>query len=561
MEKKMDLDDLIRKTVDLNYPLSSLLLEVKSVLPDGVDDEFINFLELEINGYPSADETLPEYRKSKCNSLGTFIGPFQSQIKNQPIPSHALPEEMRLFATHLLLTESISSIEELLEGDENQFGIPWPASWIANIQTAIIEDYVLFRATKPLTRGNLRTVLQNVRNKLLDHLRSIRSQTEAAMNKSGTKDDEQTLPSLDAQHEEEVPRGGIKVFISHSSHDTRFADHLVNLLSFSLSLSPKEIRCTSLDGYRLSIGSEADKELRSELLRSSVFVALISPNSIKSTYVLFEMGARWGAKLKILPLLIPGAAPELLGGPLYDITALEMSSRPQLQQFVEDLSSALNTTPESPAVYDSKIEAILAEPPINDVTNVLPYVKVDLLSVVNSSISDKYKDPPISEDFLFDGVPFEIKGGTSIFDSNAFDRTTTNAELPLQPPIRNVGSLYLLINAGGGVIEYEGMEVGEINLVFSDGTLQQTKLTLGNNIREWAIGNPFDLVKTANSQSLIEVWKGRNKDDNEAVIDVLEIPILRLFRYKELMRIDLIPGPNSGKLDFLVFAATIERLV
>lgn len=174
----MDLDAIIRKTVDMNYSLSSLLLEIKSWLVEGEDEEFSEFLELEINGYPHADETLPDYRKSPCTSLGTLVGPFQSQIKNQPIPPHTLPEDMRPYATHLYLTELVSSIEEHLQGDETQLAIPWPASWIAEVQTDIIDGYALVRAHKSVTRGFLKGVLQSVRSSLLDFLREHKDKTQ-----------------------------------------------------------------------------------------------------------------------------------------------------------------------------------------------------------------------------------------------------------------------------------------------------------------------------------------------------------------------------------------------
>ena len=557
----MDLDALIRKTVDMNFPLSSLLFEVKSWLAKGDYEDFSEFLELEINGYPHADETLPDYRKSPCTSLGRLVGPFQSQINNQPIPPHTLPKDMRSYATHLYLTESVSSIEEHLQGDETQLTIPWPASWIAQVQTDIIDGYALVRAHKPITRGNLKSVLQSVRSSLLDFLREYKDRSQE---ESIEVLEEESFPiqfNTASEFDPESRGEGVLIFISHSSSDVRFAAHIVDLIRSSIMVSPDKIRCTSLDGYRLSIGAEVDKQLRYELLNCKAFIALVSPNSIQSTYVLFEMGARWGAGFSIFPLLVPGAEPELLSGPLYDISALDMSSRPQLQQLVGDLSDYLDIDPQKPPVYDSIITAILSEPPISDSEAMLPFIKVDLQPIVNSSIEDKYKDPPISLDIQFEGIPFAIKTHTGIFDSSAIDRTKSQTSLLLDPPIKLTRSAYLLINSGGSLVEYRGSQVGEVRLVFSDGTVQPTPLILGENIREWAIGNPFELVDSVTSSSVVEVWKGRNNDDNEAVIDVLEIPILRRYRYKKLMKIEVKPGEHSGQLDFLVFAITIERLM
>lgn len=43
----------------------------------------------------------------------------------------------------------------------------------------------------------------------------------------------------------------IKVFISHSSKDVELVSKLINLFRDALNISPSEIRCTSIEGYRL----------------------------------------------------------------------------------------------------------------------------------------------------------------------------------------------------------------------------------------------------------------------------------------------------------------------
>jgi hypothetical protein len=88
----------------------------------------------------------------------------------------------------------------------------------------------------------------------------------------------------------------IDIFISHSAADTRLAKTLIDLLLVSLPIDPKRIRCTSVNGYRLEGGAQADDQLRTEIWGAKVFIGLLTDHSISSTYVLFELGARWGAK-------------------------------------------------------------------------------------------------------------------------------------------------------------------------------------------------------------------------------------------------------------------------
>ena len=151
----------------------------------------------------------------------------------------------------------------------------------------------------------------------------------------------------------------IKVFISHSSKDLPLVALLVDLLRSALNLASGEIRCTSLDGYGLPAGSKTDEQLRQELLDSPAFIALLSQASLHSTYVLFEIGARWGARKHIIPLLTPDLHVSDLTEPLSLFNALNSSSRPQLLQLVSNLAQHIGTTPDNPAVYDRHLQEIL----------------------------------------------------------------------------------------------------------------------------------------------------------------------------------------------------------
>ncbi len=151
----------------------------------------------------------------------------------------------------------------------------------------------------------------------------------------------------------------VDVFISHSSEDSQLARQLVDLLRSSFNLRAEQIRCTSVDGYRLPAGADSDEQLRDEALIARAFISVISPFSLTSTYVLFELGARWGAKRPLIPLLAPGTGPQALRGPLVGLNALSCESAGQLHQLVSDVGRTLEIEAESPAVYESNIEAIL----------------------------------------------------------------------------------------------------------------------------------------------------------------------------------------------------------
>lgn len=151
----------------------------------------------------------------------------------------------------------------------------------------------------------------------------------------------------------------VKVFISHSSKDGEIATSIIALLRASLNLKSSEIVCTSVSGYKLSIGDDIDFELKKKVLEAKTCIGIITPVSVESAYVLFELGARWGADLFIAPILAAGATPSLLRGPLSQTHALSCYKRQDLQQLVSNLAKQLQVKAEEPQVYENELAALL----------------------------------------------------------------------------------------------------------------------------------------------------------------------------------------------------------
>jgi hypothetical protein len=146
--------------------------------------------------------------------------------------------------------------------------------------------------------------------------------------------------------DERSPTPILKLFVSHSSRDVGIVTLLVDLLRSALKLSATEIRCTSIDGYRLPGGADTLNQLRREVHDAQAFVGVISTASIESMYVMFELGARWGAGKHLLPVLAPGTSPHILSGPLAGINALVCDNRAQLHQLVDDLARQISAQPD-----------------------------------------------------------------------------------------------------------------------------------------------------------------------------------------------------------------------
>jgi hypothetical protein len=149
----------------------------------------------------------------------------------------------------------------------------------------------------------------------------------------------------------------ILVLISHSSKDKVLAEALIDLLRAGLGLVASQIRCSSVDGYRLPAGVNTDDQLRIEIKAVKVLIGLLTPNSLSSTYVLFELGARWGAELFMIPLLA-GTKPHEMRGPHSVINALSCESDSQLIQLVEDIGRKLKMPPQSTSSYLKQLHEV-----------------------------------------------------------------------------------------------------------------------------------------------------------------------------------------------------------
>lgn len=153
---------------------------------------------------------------------------------------------------------------------------------------------------------------------------------------------------------------GLLIFISHSSKDADLALMLIELLKSALALRDEQIRCTSVDGFRLPAGVNTDDVLKAEVRQAHAFIGLITPNSMNSAYVMFELGARWGAELHMVPLLA-GVSPEALAGPLKPINSISATNDAQLHQLIHELAAILQMSAQNPASYTRYIRKLMEE--------------------------------------------------------------------------------------------------------------------------------------------------------------------------------------------------------
>jgi hypothetical protein len=157
----------------------------------------------------------------------------------------------------------------------------------------------------------------------------------------------------------------IDIFISHSNADEKVARALIDLLRDAFDIKTERIRCTSVSGYKLEAGAHFEVELRREIQQARVFIGILSEISLASSYVLFELGARWGsfqnyggyggAKNKIFPILAAGATGSILRDPLKQYNALNCENAGDLHQLITEIGQEISKSPGNAAAYQDKI--------------------------------------------------------------------------------------------------------------------------------------------------------------------------------------------------------------
>ena len=115
-----------------------------------------------------------------------------------------------------------------------------------------------------------------------------------------------------------------RIFISHSHSDREIASLLVDFLLAALEIKPGDIRCSSVPGHYLPPGTSIAEQLREDLNQTVVLMGLITQDSLRSTWVLFELGSSWATRKLIIPVVGPGLSYRDLPGPLAQFLGVQI---------------------------------------------------------------------------------------------------------------------------------------------------------------------------------------------------------------------------------------------
>ena len=134
-----------------------------------------------------------------------------------------------------------------------------------------------------------------------------------------------------------------RIFISHSHADSEIASLFVDFLRAALKLELKDILCSSVPGYQLELGNSISEQLKKDLNQTTALIALITKDSLRSTWVLFELGSSWGMGKLVVPILAPGLNYEDLPGPLKQYQAVRIDDKYPSHRLTEVINKLAQT--------------------------------------------------------------------------------------------------------------------------------------------------------------------------------------------------------------------------
>jgi hypothetical protein len=135
--------------------------------------------------------------------------------------------------------------------------------------------------------------------------------------------------------------GSVKLFVSHAHEDVDIAMELVTAIDLALDVPDGAIRCTSVPGYKLDFGSMPGDQLRQELASAQCVIAILTPRSIASHWVMFELGATWSRAKQVIPLLGGGLEDRDIPGPLRGVAGGQLGDPSTFDQFLDQVTGTL----------------------------------------------------------------------------------------------------------------------------------------------------------------------------------------------------------------------------
>lgn len=172
-------EEIQTAATDSSVPLTDLLRKCSILAARLKNDEFRAWVDRELNGYDD-DDVVPSYRILSVDSFGHFSGPGGSGLRNAPIPPHTLKKELRHHVEEARLMQPVAALEDLVGTGESSFQIPWPPDLTALVGEDIYQYQNCLQAWRAVSRGQIISILDTVRNRILAFVLEIEAELPSA---------------------------------------------------------------------------------------------------------------------------------------------------------------------------------------------------------------------------------------------------------------------------------------------------------------------------------------------------------------------------------------------
>ena len=136
-----------------------------------------------------------------------------------------------------------------------------------------------------------------------------------------------------------------RIFISHSHSDDAIADLLIDFLGEAMEISKKDIRCTSDPNHGLDFSSSSiSDQLKKDLKNAEALIVIATIDSLRSPWILFEVGSFWTTDKLVAPIIGPGLTFDDLPGPLKGYRSIQIEKEDpfyELGELINQLTARL----------------------------------------------------------------------------------------------------------------------------------------------------------------------------------------------------------------------------
>lgn len=131
------------------------------------------------------------------------------------------------------------------------------------------------------------------------------------------------------------------VFVSHAHVNTDSVRRLCMLLQDGMDLKPQQLFCSSLTGQGLLVGQDVQATLHQKLTRASCVLAYVTVDYFASPYCMCELGAAWGKRKVVLPVLVEPVSQSDLPGTVAGILSVVETNSDAIDKLHDALAGQL----------------------------------------------------------------------------------------------------------------------------------------------------------------------------------------------------------------------------